>query len=79
MFLRCKRKTSRATSRLESFYAHGPPYPPTLGGLATPPELGAGGRVAEDLFEQGLCLPSDSNLTEVDLARVVGVVRGCRR
>ena len=38
-----------------------------------------GGGVAEDLFEQGLCLPSDSNLTEVDLARVVGVVRGCRR
>jgi len=30
-----------------------------------------GGVVAEDLFERGLCLPSGSNLTEGDLARVV--------
>jgi dTDP-4-amino-4,6-dideoxygalactose transaminase len=34
-----------------------------------------GGRVAERLFEQGLCLPSGSNLTEVDLARVAEVFR----
>ncbi len=34
-----------------------------------------GGRVAEDLFEYGLCLPSGSNLTPADLARVVEVVR----
>jgi dTDP-4-amino-4,6-dideoxygalactose transaminase len=33
-----------------------------------------GGRVAEELFEQGLCLPSGSNLTLDDLARVVEVV-----
>ncbi len=38
-----------------------------------------GGSVAEDLFEQGLCLPSGSNLSEGDLARVVGVVRSLRR
>ncbi|MEN9637699.1 MAG: hypothetical protein RL077_6103 [Verrucomicrobiota bacterium] len=34
-----------------------------------------GGEVAEDLFNRGLCLPSGSNLTEADLARVVAVVR----
>jgi len=34
-----------------------------------------GGAVAERLFEQGLCLPSGSNLTESDLQRVVDVVR----
>ena len=37
-----------------------------------------GGEVAEDLFNRGLCLPSGSNLTEADLARVVAVVRKCR-
>jgi dTDP-4-amino-4,6-dideoxygalactose transaminase len=37
-----------------------------------------GGAVAEDLFARGLCLPSGSNLTEVDLERVVGVVRRLR-
>jgi len=31
--------------------------------------------VAERCFADGLCLPSGSNLTEADLARVVGVVR----
>lgn len=34
-----------------------------------------GGRVAEELFDNGLCLPSGSNLTEVDLERVVERVR----
>ena len=34
-----------------------------------------GGEVAEDLFNRGLCLPSGSNLTESDLARVAAVVR----
>jgi dTDP-4-amino-4,6-dideoxygalactose transaminase len=33
-----------------------------------------GGQVAEELFERGLCLPSGSNLREVDLARVTAVV-----
>jgi len=37
------------------------------------------GLVAEDLFNRGLCLPSGSNLTEGDLARVVEVVRACMR
>ena len=35
----------------------------------------AGGAIAQRLFEQGLCLPSGSNLTEKDLARVVAVIR----
>lgn len=34
-----------------------------------------GGAVSEDLFMKGLCLPSGSNLTEADLARVVDVIR----
>lgn len=38
-----------------------------------------GGAVAEDLFAQGLCLPSGCNLTEADLSRVVGAVRSLRR
>ncbi|HVG61997.1 MAG TPA: aminotransferase class I/II-fold pyridoxal phosphate-dependent enzyme [Hyalangium sp.] len=33
-----------------------------------------GGRVAEELFQNGLCLPSGSTLTPDDLARVVDVV-----
>jgi pyridoxal phosphate-dependent aminotransferase EpsN len=34
-----------------------------------------GGEVAADLFHRGLCLPSGSNLTEAELARVVAVVQ----
>jgi pyridoxal phosphate-dependent aminotransferase EpsN len=34
-----------------------------------------GGSVAEEIFEQGLCLPSGSNLTEADLARIVETIR----
>ena len=34
-----------------------------------------GGCVAEDLFHHGICLPSGSNLTPAELARVVAVVR----
>ena len=33
-----------------------------------------GNKVAEDLFENGLCLPSGSNLTEEDKARIAEVV-----
>ena len=36
-----------------------------------------GGSVAADLFDKGLCLPSGSQLTEADLERIVGVIRGC--
>jgi pyridoxal phosphate-dependent aminotransferase EpsN len=35
----------------------------------------AGGAVADDLFERGVCLPSGSALTEAELERVVSVVR----
>jgi len=33
-----------------------------------------GGRVAEDLFERGLCLPSGSNLTPNDIDRVIEAI-----
>jgi dTDP-4-amino-4,6-dideoxygalactose transaminase len=38
-----------------------------------------GGAVSERLFEQGLCLPSGSNLAQADLARVVDIVRAAHR
>jgi dTDP-4-amino-4,6-dideoxygalactose transaminase len=38
-----------------------------------------GGEVSQDLFDRGLCLPSGSNLTEVELARVVAAIRDCHR
>jgi pyridoxal phosphate-dependent aminotransferase EpsN len=38
-----------------------------------------GGEVAARIYEQGLCLPSGSSLTEGDLGRVVEVVRRCHR
>jgi dTDP-4-amino-4,6-dideoxygalactose transaminase len=38
-----------------------------------------GGSVSEELFERGLCLPSGTQITEKDLARVVGIIRKLRR
>jgi pyridoxal phosphate-dependent aminotransferase EpsN len=34
-----------------------------------------GGRVAEDIYERGICLPSSSSLSEQDFERVVAVIR----
>ncbi|MFT6324369.1 MAG: dTDP-4-amino-4,6-dideoxygalactose transaminase [Salibacteraceae bacterium] len=34
-----------------------------------------GGKVAEDLFQQGLCLPSGSNLSKEDLNRIVSAIK----
>ncbi|WP_247235951.1 DegT/DnrJ/EryC1/StrS aminotransferase family protein [Telluribacter sp. SYSU D00476] len=34
-----------------------------------------GGRVAEELFERGLCLPSGSNLTDHDRSRIVEIIQ----
>jgi len=42
------------------------------------PVRAIGGNVAEDLFERGLCLPSGTQMTEADLERVVGVIKGQR-
>ena len=36
-----------------------------------------GGKVAEELFQRGLCLPSGSNLTEAERSRVIEIVRKC--
>ena len=37
-----------------------------------------GGAVSAGLFECGLCLPSGSQMTDNDLARVVGIIESCR-
>jgi dTDP-4-amino-4,6-dideoxygalactose transaminase len=34
------------------------------------------GKTAEYLFNHGLCLPSDTKMTESDLERVVGIIKG---
>ena len=38
-----------------------------------------GGEVSEDLFKRGLCLPSETQMTEEDLERVVDVLRRCNK
>jgi dTDP-4-amino-4,6-dideoxygalactose transaminase len=38
-----------------------------------------GGKVSEDLFKKGLCLPSGTQMTEEDLGRVVNVIKRCFR
>ena len=38
----------------------------------------AGGRVAEDLFNRGLCLPSGTQMSNVDLDRVMDAILSCR-
>ena len=37
------------------------------------------GGVAETLFNRGVCLPSDTKMTEADLERVCGIIRGLGR
>lgn len=38
-----------------------------------------GGRVAEDLFARGICLPSSSSLSEFEQERVIGTIRNAVR
>jgi hypothetical protein len=38
-----------------------------------------GGRIAEALFEQGLCLPSGSNLSEAELSVIAATLRSTPR
>lgn len=38
-----------------------------------------GGKVAEDLFNRGLCLPSGTAMTDEDLDRVISVILSCKR
>jgi len=38
-----------------------------------------GGKVAEDLFNRGLCLPSGTMMTKEDLDRVISVILSCKR
>lgn len=35
--------------------------------------------VSEDIFNRGLCLPSDIKNTEEDMERIIGIVRGVLR
>ncbi|TCK93131.1 dTDP-4-amino-4,6-dideoxygalactose transaminase [Natranaerovirga hydrolytica] len=35
-----------------------------------------GGRVSEELFENGVCLPSDTKMTDEDLERICGIIKG---
>lgn len=35
-----------------------------------------GGEVSENLFDKGICLPSDTKMTDNDLSRVVNVIKG---
>ena len=37
------------------------------------------GKVGESLFENGVCLPSDTKMTDEDLERICGVIRGLWR
>ncbi len=37
------------------------------------------GEVAEDLFSRGLCLPSETAMTDEDLNRVITVILSCRK
>ncbi len=34
-----------------------------------------GGDVAEELFKNGVCLPSDTNMTDADLGRVCEIIK----
>ena len=38
-----------------------------------------GGEVSENLFERGLCLPSETQMTEEDLKRVITVISNCHK
>ena len=38
-----------------------------------------GGKVSEDLFERGLCLPSGTAMTDGDLDRVIDTILNCRK
>jgi dTDP-4-amino-4,6-dideoxygalactose transaminase len=35
-----------------------------------------GGRVSEELFENGVCLPSDTKMTDQDLKRICSIIKG---
>mgnify|MGYP000897553850 FL=1 len=35
-----------------------------------------GGDVSKNLFENGVCLPSDTKLTDEDLERICGIIKG---
>ena len=38
-----------------------------------------GGKMAEDLFDRGLCLPSGTAMTNADLDRIIDVIISCHQ
>jgi dTDP-4-amino-4,6-dideoxygalactose transaminase len=48
-------------------------------GKAIYPARVVGGKVAEDLFNRGLCLPSGTAMTKEDLDRIISVIRTCKK
>ena len=36
-----------------------------------------GADVSADIFDRGLCLPSDIKMTEAEQDRIIGIVRSC--
>ena len=38
-----------------------------------------GGKVSEQLFHDGLCLPSGTQMTDEQLARIVGIIAACKK
>ncbi|PID40451.1 MAG: aminotransferase DegT [Proteobacteria bacterium] len=59
------------------FNDHGPCF--TSGVHAPVPARAVGGEVAEDLFVNGLCLPSGTAMSESDLERIMAVIESCCR
>lgn len=57
-----------------------PPVPATRNPVpgSQYPARAVGGKVAEDMFERGLCLPSGTAMTEEDTERVISVILKCR-
>ena len=33
--------------------------------------------MSEDLFNRGICLPSDTKNTDEDMDRIIGIIKGC--
>ncbi len=51
-------------------------HQPSISHLPSPVYSSVGGKVSEELFEKGLCLPSGTAMSEEDLERVIKTIRG---
>jgi dTDP-4-amino-4,6-dideoxygalactose transaminase len=70
---------------LQPVFNHSAAASRTMGGIErTGPETSirsraVGGKVAESLFSNGLCLPSGTALSEQDIDRIVSIILSCRK